>query len=278
MASDLKGLSGKVAIVTAGANGLGEGCALALARHGAAVVIADIDEQAGEQLANRIGEDGGWAYFVRTDMLAGAEIKAMVDKAADRFGRIDILINNAGGVRKRLFVDSFEKSWRKHIDFNFVSMLTATHAAIQVMIAGGQGGSIINMSSVEGLRGAPGSAVYAACKAGMLNFTKTLAAELAEDGIRVNALAPDMIWTKGALPFVPDTPKATAARERYIPLRRKGRPEEVGEIAAFLCSDAAAYLTGITLPIDGGTMAVAGFTRSPETGEWRLLHYGGVDE
>jgi NAD(P)-dependent dehydrogenase (short-subunit alcohol dehydrogenase family) len=266
-------LAGQVAIVTAGANGLGEGCALALGRHGATVVVADIDEAAGANVVQALKHGGGDGLFVRTDMLKTDQIEAMVAHAAQAFGRIDILVNNAGGVKKRLFADSFEKSWRKHIDMNLVSMLSATHAVLQVMIPAARGGAILNMSSVEGLRGAPGSSVYAACKAGMLNFTRTLAAELADDGIRVNALAPDMIATKGIVDFVPNTPQASAARERYIPLRRMGRPEEVGEIAAFLCSPAAAYLTGITLPIDGGTMSVAGFTRSPDAGDWRLLHY-----
>jgi NAD(P)-dependent dehydrogenase (short-subunit alcohol dehydrogenase family) len=119
----------------------------------------------------------------------------------------------------------------------------------------------------------PGGAVYGACKAAMLNFTRTLAAELADDGIRVNALAPDMIFTESLADRHPDTPEVESARQRYIPLRRLGRPEEVGDIAAFLCSPMAAYVTGITMPIDGGTMSASGFTRSAETGEWGLLHY-----
>jgi NAD(P)-dependent dehydrogenase (short-subunit alcohol dehydrogenase family) len=175
-------------------------------------------------------------------------------------------------VSKRNFMDSIEKSWRKHIDMNLVSMLAATHAAVGVMKAGRRGGVIINVSSVEGQRGAPGFAVYAACKAGMINFTQTMAAELADDGVRVFALAPDMVRTPGITRFGADTPEVQAARERYIPLRRMGDPDEYGGLVAFLCSDMASYLTGISIRVDGGSLAASGFQR-PKTGEgWELLH------
>jgi NAD(P)-dependent dehydrogenase (short-subunit alcohol dehydrogenase family) len=264
-------LTGQVAIITAGANGLGEGFVRSLARNGAKVVIADIDVNKGKKLAEELNAAGGAALFVQTDMLVPEQIIAMVSRTAAEFGRIDILINNCGGVKKRMFVDSFERSWRKHIDINFVSMLCATHETLKTMISGERGGTIINMSSVEGLRGCPGMAVYAACKAAMINFTKTLAAEVADEGIRVFALAPDMIETAGARAMLPRTQEVDQARERYIPLRRMGRPEEVGDIASFLCSPAAEYMTGLTLTIDGGAMAVSGFRRSPDGTDWGLL-------
>jgi NAD(P)-dependent dehydrogenase (short-subunit alcohol dehydrogenase family) len=264
-------LADQVAIITAGANGLGEGFVRCLARNGAKVVIADIDVNKGSGLAEEINAAGGAALFVQTDMLVCEQIIAMIERAATAFGRIDILINNCGGVKKRMFVNSFERSWRKHIDINFISMLCATHEALKSMIGGKRGGTIVNMSSVEGLRGCPGMAVYAACKAAMINFTKTLAAEVADDGIRVFALAPDMIETEGARAMLPRTKEVDDARERYIPLRRMGRPEEVGDIAAFLCTPMAEYMTGLTLTIDGGAMAISGFRRSVDGLDWGLL-------
>jgi NAD(P)-dependent dehydrogenase (short-subunit alcohol dehydrogenase family) len=264
-------LSGRVAVVTAGANGLGEGFVRSLARSGAKVVIADIDIKKGAELAGEINAGGGTAIFVETDMMACEQIVAMMARAADEFGRIDILVNNCGGVKKRLFVESFERSWRKHIDINLVSMLCASHEALKTMIDGGRGGTIINMSSVEGLRGCPGMAVYAACKAAMINFTKTLAVEVADYGIRVFALAPDMIETEGARAMLPKAQEVDAARERYVPLRRMGHPGEVGDIAAFLCTPMAEYMTGLTLTIDGGAMAAAGFRRTLEGQDWSLL-------
>src|SRR6185436_7765146 len=118
-----------------------------------------------------------------TDVMDTGQIRTMVDSATAEFGRIDILVNNAGGVTRRSFIEQSERSWRKHIDLNLISMLTATSAAVPVMIKGGRGGSIINVSSIEGSRAAPGYAVYSACKAGMNNFTRTLALELADHRI-----------------------------------------------------------------------------------------------
>ncbi len=265
-------LTDRVAVVTAGASGLGAYAAISLARYGADVVIGDIDAEAAAKTVAEVEALGRRALFVETNALLTDQLESLVEQAAKAFGRVDILVNNAGGVSKRNFMDSIEKSWRKHIDMNLVSMLAATYAAVKVMREGKRGGVIINVSSVEGTRGAPGFAVYAACKAGMINFTSSMAAELADDGIRVLALAPDMVRTPGITRFGAETPETAAARERYIPLRRMGDAEEYGGLVAFLCSDMASYLTGIHLRVDGGALAATGFQRSKDTGSWELLH------
>lgn len=266
-------LDGKVAFITAGANGLGEAAAINIARFGGDVVIADIDAENGERVVNAVLALGRKALFIKTDVLHTDQIEDAVKQASDHFGRIDILVNNAGGVRHNAFMDQNERSWRKHIDMNFISMLAATQAAAKVMIANGKGGTIINIASSEGLRAAPGYAVYAACKAGIVSFTRTMALELSGYGIHVHALAPDMIETAGLRRFSEhSSPEMKAARDRYIPLQRVGNVDEHGSVIVFLASGMATYLTGLTIPVDGGTIASSGWTRSPSTGEWALYH------
>jgi len=183
-----------------------------------------------------------------------------------------------GGVAGKRFLDQSERSWRRHIDINLVSMLAATHAAVPLMIRGGRGGSVVNVASIEAVRAAPTYAVYAACKAGMVNFTKTFALEVSEHNIRVNAITPDLTatpglhgMTSGALgpEGLPERPEAmTQMISRYIPLAREGVIDECGQVVAFLCSPLASYVTGVTVPVDGGTAAASGWVRTPDGGGW----------
>lgn len=272
-------LTDQVAIVTGGGGGIGRAIALAYASVGASVVIGDIVPERCEETVARIRETGRQALGVPTDVTDTNQVRALIDKAVEQFGRIDILVNNAGGVSPRPFIEQSERSWRKHIDLNLVSMLAATSAAVPVMIRGGRGGSIVNVASIEGSRAAPLYAVYAACKAGMLNFTRTLALELADHDIRVNAIAPDYTITPGTRGNIagPVDPtkwiKVSAEHERAtalrIPLRRPGIDTECGNVAVFLASKMSDYVTGIVVPIDGGTWASSGWIRN-SAGKWSL--------
>jgi NAD(P)-dependent dehydrogenase (short-subunit alcohol dehydrogenase family) len=207
-------------------------------------------------------------------------VRAVVAKADETFGRIDILVNNAGGVTARKFLDQSERSWRRHIDLNLVSMLAATHAAAPIMIRGGRGGSIINVSSIEGSRAAPRFSVYAACKAGMENFTRSMAVELAEHGVRVNCIAPDHTITPGRrgnrsgpvdpAKWIQQTPEQDAAYARLIPLGYEGDEAECGWAAVFLASKLSRYVTGVTLPVDGGTWASGGWLKTLDGQSWEL--------
>ncbi|MGI4984882.1 MAG: SDR family NAD(P)-dependent oxidoreductase [Janthinobacterium lividum] len=267
-------LDGRVAFITAGANGIGAGAAREIARHGGQVAIADVDVEGGERLAASLRALGGDALFVRTDVLQTGEIDAAIQQTVRHFGRLDILVNNAGGVRGNLFIDQPERSWRKHIDFNLISMLAATHAGARAMIAAGNGGTIVNIASSEGLRAAPQYAVYGACKAAMVSFTRSMALELSGHGIHVHALAPDMIETPGLNQVGAVTSEAmSAARARYIPLQRVGDVEEIAHLIVFLASGMASYLTGLTIPVDGGTIAASGWNRMPGNDQaWTLYH------
>jgi NAD(P)-dependent dehydrogenase (short-subunit alcohol dehydrogenase family) len=271
-------LSGQAALVTGGGAGIGRAIAVALAEHGADVVIAEIDADRAEEAAAAVSATGSRGLAVRTDVMDTDDVRSAVASAERELGRLDILVNNAGGVSGRRFLEQTERSWRRHIDMNLVSMLAATSAAARVMIAGGRGGSIVNVASIEGTRAAPMYAVYAACKAGMINFTRTMAVELAEHGIRVNAIAPDTTATPGlrglrAGPVpdqLPSLPPAEAKRmASYVPLGREGLADECAGVAVFLTSAMAGYVTGACIPVDGGTWASGGWLRTP--GGWSLF-------
>jgi NAD(P)-dependent dehydrogenase (short-subunit alcohol dehydrogenase family) len=272
-------LTGQVALVTGGGGGIGRAIALALAGAGADIAVLDIVPERCEEVAARVRELGGRALALPADVTDTAAIAAAFAATDAEFGRLDILVNNAGGVSRRPFADQSERSWRKHIDLNLVSMLSATSAAIPLIVRGARGGAILNVTSIEAARAAPGYAVYAACKAGMSNFTRTMALELADHGIRVNAIAPDFTETPGTrgnftgpvdkAKWITPTPEQDAATARRIPLGRPGLAEECGRAALFLVSPDSSYVTGTILPVDGGSWASSGWVRD-RTGNWVL--------
>jgi NAD(P)-dependent dehydrogenase (short-subunit alcohol dehydrogenase family) len=273
-------LTDQVAVVTGGGGGIGRAIALGCASAGADVVIADIVPERCEETVARVRALGRRGLAVPTDVTHTDQIRALVETASQHFGRIDILVNNAGGVSAKPFLEQSERSWRRHIDLNLISMLAATAAAAPVIIQGGRGGSIINVASIEASRAAPNYAVYAACKAGMLNFTRTLALELAEQRIRVNAIAPDYTVTPGTRgnhtgPVDPTAWPAPSTQQedataRRIPLGRAGADTECANAAVFLASNMAEYITGVVLPVDGGTWASSGWVRN-RAGKWSLM-------
>jgi NAD(P)-dependent dehydrogenase (short-subunit alcohol dehydrogenase family) len=279
MAKSEQILADQVAFITGGGGGIGRAIALALADAGADIVIADIVLERCEEVAARVGEKGRRALAIPTDVCDTDQIRNAIAVTESEFGRLDILVNNAGGVSGRPFADQSERSWRKHIDFNLVSMLAATSAAIPLMVRGDRGGAIINISSIEASRAAPMYAVYAACKAGMNNFTRTMALELGEHGIRVNGIAPDYTITPGVRGNIwgpvdeskwhmPSIGQEDAIVRR-TPLQRSGVDSECGQAALFLASSASSYITGIILPVDGGTWASSGWVRDRK-GKWAL--------
>lgn len=273
-------LTDQVAIVTGGGGGIGRAIALSLASVGADIVIADIAPERCEETAARVREFGRRALPLPTDVTNTDQLREHVARAAQEFGRLDILVNNAGGTSQKPFVDQSERSWRKIIDLNLVSMFAATQTAIPDIIKGGRGGAIINVTSIEGSRAAPLYAVYASCKAGMINFTRTMALELAQHQIRVNAIAPDYTVTPGTRgnisgpvdesKWYQPTPAQHDANARRIPVGRPGIDTECGDAAVFLASKMGSYVNGAILPVDGGTWASSGWVRN-QTGKWVLV-------
>ncbi len=247
-------LRGKVIVVTGGGSGFGEGMAKLFASEGGRVVVADINGETAEAVASQIDAAGGAGVALRTDVTDKDGVAAMMRAALDSYGRLDVLVNNAGiSHRNKPMTEVTEEEFDQIFAVNVKAIYLAAVAAIPLMRAQG-GGSIINTSSTAALRPRPGLTVYNASKGAVNVMTKSLAVELAPDKIRVNAVCPVIGETALMETFMglPDTPENRKKFEATIPLGRFSTPHDVAEAAAFLASDAAQFLTGVTLEVDGG--------------------------
>ena len=260
-------LHGRVALVTGAGAGIGKGVALALAAFGARVAALELDPDKAERTAAEIAANGE-ALALPADARDPDAVRRALEATSARFGPVDILVNNAGGTFAAPFLDSREKGWDALWRANAKSVMHCTQLVARGLVAAGRGGSIVNVVSIEAGRAAPLYAAYAAAKAGVVSLTRTLALELAPHGIRVNAVAPDICLTEGLTAMVPPP-----ERERWaeiVPLGRPGEPADVAGAVVFLASDLSRYVTGVTLPVDGGTHAAGGWYRDADGGGWVL--------
>ncbi|MFG0723370.1 SDR family NAD(P)-dependent oxidoreductase [Pseudomonas sp. GLN_6] len=250
-------LNNKKVIITGGASGIGEQAVRLFIEQGARVVIADMNVERGQALADELGQNAG---FCQVDLSQPQQIEAMVQQAVEFLGGLDVLINNAGyGIYGRThLIDPAD--WYKIIEVNLNALFqTCRHALPHLMK---QGGSIINTASVSGTRADYGFNAYAAAKGGVLNYTRNLALDYATDGIRVNAISPGLIETPLTTPLR-GHPGALAEYLHNIPMARAGQPDEIAKVMLFLASDLASYVTGQEIAVDGGVTAWNGQPRFP---------------
>jgi 3-oxoacyl-[acyl-carrier protein] reductase len=245
-------LAGKIAIITGAGSGFGTGMAEAYVREGAKVIVADINAEAGERVAKSLGAN---AKAITTDVANGASVDAMVKACVDTFGVPDVVINNAGTThRNQPLLQVDEQTFDRVFNVNVKSIYHMTHAVVPLMRARGKGGLIINVGSTAGIRPRPGLVWYNASKGAVNLMSKAMAVELAPDKIRVNALCPVMGATALLEDFMgmPDTPENRAKFLSTIPLGRMCEPRDMAAAAVFLATEAAEFLTGLEMPIDGG--------------------------
>lgn len=256
-------LDGRVAVITGGGSGIGRGIAATFAEFGAQVAIWEKDEVSAESAA---AETHGLACI--TDVRDADQVEAALARTTEALGLPTILVNNAGGVFRSPLLETKPKGWDALIRSNLAHVLLCTQRVALALAAAGKGGSIINISTIEGTRAAPGYAAYAAAKAGVINLTKTAALELAPHNIRVNCLAPDFTLTDGMQNM--GTVEALENATHMIPLGRAGRVDEMAGAAIFLATELSSYVTGQTLHVDGGTAAGGGWYHHPVSGEYVL--------
>ena len=245
-------LKDKIAIVTGGARGIGLAVANAYAREGAIVMIADLNLDGARTSVDALSRMGARALPIAVDVADAASVQAMVAKTLEAYGRLDILMNNAGVGGNTPFLDTRLEEWNRIISINLTGAFLVAQAAAREMVKGG-GGKIVNIASLSGQRGANGRAAYGSAKAGLELLTKVMAVELAPHNINVNAIAPGAIETE--LAKFAHTPATRAAYNYLIPMTRYGTPEEIADAAVFLSSDEARYVHGHTLNVDGGFLS-----------------------
>lgn len=246
-------LEGKSAIVTGAASGIGRAIAQRLAGLGARVLVADVNEEGGRESVRLVEESGGDAVFCRCDVTSFEDARRTVATAREQFGRLDVLVNNAGWDNIEPFLKNDPAHWDKVININLKGPIHLSRAAMEAFVEQGDGGKIVNLGSDAGRVGSLGETVYSACKGGVVALTKALAREGVRHGILVNCVAPG----------ITDTPLIAALDEKVIdaivkgiPMRRMGNPDEPAEVIAFLVSDSNTYVTGQVLSVNGGLTMV----------------------
>jgi NAD(P)-dependent dehydrogenase (short-subunit alcohol dehydrogenase family) len=251
-------LEGKVALVTGAASGIGRATALVFADEGATMVLADVDETGGRETVGLAEDRGAKAFFIECDVSDSVQVVALVEACVERLGRLDCAFNNAGiGGESARLTDYDEEAWSRVLAVNLTGVFHCMKSELRQMVAQGYG-AIVNAASLVGLMGYPNLGAYNAAKHGVVGLTRTAALEYASSGIRVNAVCPGWIETPMVMdsgPLPASIPAVYDALAGLMPLGRLGKPEEVAAAVAWLCSDAASFVTGHPLLVDGGALA-----------------------
>jgi NAD(P)-dependent dehydrogenase (short-subunit alcohol dehydrogenase family) len=260
-------LEGRVAVVTGGGVGIGGAISRLFAQHGALVEIVEIDPDRAAAVVEAIEAIGGTARAHVVDVASDAEVEDLRVAVIGEHGRVDVLVNNVGDYRPRVrFHESTPESWQAMYSTNLEHVFRVTRAFLGPMVDGG-GGSIVNVHSVEAMRGYPGEPVYAAMKAAVAHFTTSLAAGYGRRGIRVNGIGPDLTQTP-QVDYLSGSAGHEHLWEAWAPVGRLGWPEDQARVALFLASDMSSFVTGHNVPVDGGTLAGGGWFFSPEAGRF----------
>jgi glucose 1-dehydrogenase len=257
MSQDIRfGLDGRVIVVTGGAQGIGEACVRRLVADAASVALWDIDDRTGQALAAAMAADGARVAYQHCNVALKSEVDAALAATLAAFGRIDGLVNNAGIFKAAAFLDISEADWDAVIDVNLKGQFLVGQAVARQLVAQGGGGAIVNMSSVNARLAIASIASYNASKGAVDQLTRVMALALAEHGIRVNGVAPGTIATELAAKAVLTSEEAKARIMSRTPMKRLGEPAEIAPVVAFLLSDAASYMTGETVLVDGGRLTL----------------------
>ncbi|MGB1120867.1 MAG: SDR family NAD(P)-dependent oxidoreductase [Saprospiraceae bacterium] len=248
-------LNQKIAIVTGASSGIGEATAVELANRGATVIVSDINIQNGQSVLNTINKNGGKAIFIKANVANDREVNALIDEVLVQFGRLDIMINNAGIAGNLSFFEHIsDEDWNSIIAVNQTGVFYCMRAALKIMKAQ-KSGCIVNTSSVAGIGAAPRMGAYAASKHAVIGMTKTAAAEYAKYNVRVNAICPTIIKTPMGMGYMDEDIQVQQMVKAAIPMKRFGEAYEVARTVCWLCSDDASFITGESVRIDGGMKA-----------------------
>jgi NAD(P)-dependent dehydrogenase (short-subunit alcohol dehydrogenase family) len=253
-------LDGKVALITGAGNGIGASAAALFAAEGASVVVVDIDGDAADEVANTIEKDGATAWSMTVDVRDPGQVADLRDRVLAEQGRLDVLINNVGHWvhLPPSFAEGDAEHWQALYEVNFLQLMRVTHVFLPSMLER-RSGTIINVSSIEGVRGYPPDAVYAAFKAAVVQFTRSLGVEVAGKGVKVNGIAPDLTQTKQSDFVRFDPPELADKWSTFLPVGRMGEPIDQARVLLFLASELSDFLVGHTIPTDGGTGAAGGW-------------------